>query len=258
VAAHLNADARARPGRGTGRPTSYGRGAIGFIARLVLTVAALAVLHTEAQAHRDGCHRWHSCESDRGTSVCGDLGHCSQCPDNEFCEAGRPRAAAGPPVGVPTPEAPARAPTPGTALEREPATVVRVVGGDTVDVRVGGRVERVRLIGLDTPESVDPRRPVECFGREASRKARELLPAGQAVQLEADPTQGDRDSTRSRRLLRYIWLPDGRNVAEVMIAEGYGFEFAYRLPYRYQERFRAAQRAAREAGRGLWAPGACG
>jgi micrococcal nuclease len=96
---------------------------------------------------------------------------------------------------------------------------------------------------------------VECFSREASRKAAELLPVGAAVQLEADPTQGDRD--RYGRLLWYIILPDGRNFAEVMIAEGYGFEFTYRLPYQYQERFRAAQRQARAEGRGLWAPGAC-
>jgi micrococcal nuclease len=225
------------------------------LAALAFAVA-LAAHAGPADAHRSGCHRWHSCESDRGTSVCGDLGSCGQCPDNQFCEAGRPRAAAGPPVALPMPEAPARAPTPGTALQREPATVVRVVGGDTVDVRVGGRVERVRLIGLDTPESVDPRRPVECFGREASRKAAELLPVGAAVQLEADPSQGDRD--KYGRLLRYIVLPDGRHFAEVMIAEGYGFEYTYAVPHRYQERFRAAQRQAREEERGLWTAGACG
>jgi micrococcal nuclease len=160
-------------------------------------------------------------------------------------------------VQAPTPQAPHRAPSPDAPFTREAATIVRVVDGDTVDVRVGGRVERVRLIGLNTPESVDPGRPVECFRREASRKAQELLPAGAGVQLEADPTQGDRDSTRSRRLLRYVWLPDGRNVAEVMIAEGYGFEFTYRFPYRHQARFKAAERQAREQQRGLWAPEAC-
>jgi micrococcal nuclease len=54
-----------------------------------------------------------------------------------------------------------------------------------------------------------------------------------------------------------VILPDGRNFAEVMIAEGYGFEFTYRLPYRYRERFKAAGREARERQRGLWAPDAC-
>ncbi len=138
---------------------------------------------------------------------------------------------------------------------RELASVVRVVDGDTVEVRVGGRVEKLRLIGLNTPETVDARRPVECFGREASAYAKQFLPRGLRAGLEADPTQGDRD--RYARLPRYTWLPDGRNFAEVMISEGYGFEYTYRLPYRYQDRFQAAQREARAAGRGLWAAGAC-
>lgn len=138
---------------------------------------------------------------------------------------------------------------------REPATVVEVIDGDTIRVWLrDGRVEAVRLIGLDTPETRHPHRPVECFGREASAKAAALL-AGRRVALEADPSQGERD--RYDRLLWYVWLPDGRNLAEVMIAEGFGFEFTYRLPYRYQATFKAAQRAAREAERGLWHPAAC-
>ncbi len=52
----------------------------------------LVVLTSVADAHRSGCHRWHSCPSDTGSSVCGDLGYCSQCPDKEYCVAGRPRA----------------------------------------------------------------------------------------------------------------------------------------------------------------------
>ncbi|HEY8368526.1 MAG TPA: thermonuclease family protein [Thermodesulfobacteriota bacterium] len=143
----------------------------------------------------------------------------------------------------------------GESIHREPGTVLRVVDGDTVDVQLGGRRERLRLIGLNTPETVDPRRPVECFGREASAKAKALLPAGTRVYVEQDPQQGQRD--RYGRLLAYLILPDGRNFAEVMIADGYGFEYTYRLPYRYQERFRAAQARARAEQRGLWAPSAC-
>ncbi len=219
-------------------------------------VLALVLLPVAADAHRSGCHRWHSCPSDRDTYVCGDLGYCSQCPNNPYCEEGRARLVAAPPsVQAPSPEIPARAPTPGASLRREAATVVRVVDGDTVDVEVAGRRERIRLIGLNTPETKDPRRPVQCFGREASARAKALLPVGAAVQFEADPSQGERD--RYGRLLRYIVLADGRNVAEVMIAEGYGFEYTYRLPYRDQDRFRAAQREARAGGRGLWRPGAC-
>ncbi len=140
---------------------------------------------------------------------------------------------------------------------REPAAVVEVVDGDTVKVRLlSGPVETLRLIGLNTPETVDLRRPVECFGREASAQAKELLPRGVRVELEADSTQGNRD--RYLRLLRYLWLPDGRNFAEVMIRDGYGPEYTYRLPYKYQDRFKVAQREAREQERGLWSPVTCG
>ena len=84
-----------------------------------------------------------------------------------------------------------------------PATVVRVIDGDTVDVQLlDGRRERIRVIGLDTPEVVDPRRPVECMGREATARAKELLPAGRSVSLEGDPTQDTRD--RYGRALRHL------------------------------------------------------
>ena len=138
---------------------------------------------------------------------------------------------------------------------RDPATIARVIDGDTVQVIVHGRFDTVRVIGLDTPETKDPRRPVECFGREASARAEALLLIGADVDLEPDPTQANRD--KYRRLLRHIRLPDGRLFAKVMIAEGYGFEYTYAVPYRYQEDFKAAQREATEAERGLWAEGAC-
>jgi micrococcal nuclease len=138
--------------------------------------------------------------------------------------------------------------TPGVA-------VVRVVDGDTVDVRLPeGRRERVRLIGMDTPETVDPRVPVQCFGREASARAHALLD-GQTVGLERDSSQGERD--RYGRLLAYLWLPDGRDFAQVMIGEGYAFEYTYRLPYAHQEEFQAAEAGAREHALGLWAPETC-
>ena len=62
--------------------------------RLVITITALlaVLIVAPASAHRSGRHRWHSCPSDHGTHLCGDLGHCSECPDNQYCEAGRARA----------------------------------------------------------------------------------------------------------------------------------------------------------------------
>lgn len=137
-------------------------------------------------------------------------------------------------------------------LER--GLVTRVVDGDTIDVELPGGVERVRFIGINTPESVDPRRPVECFGLEASANAKALLD-GQPVLLESDPSQGDRD--RNDRLLRYVWLEDGRMANLEQIAQGFAAEYTFDTPYKYREQFRDAQRAARDAGRGLWAPDTC-
>ena len=134
------------------------------------------------------------------------------------------------------------------------ALVLDVVDGDTIDVLLSGRRTRLRLIGINTPEVVDPRRPVQCFGREASARAHELLD-GQTVWLEPDTSQGERDVFG--RLLRYVWLPDGRLVNLQMVAEGYAHEFTFRWPYRYQALFREAERQARQRGLGFWAAETC-
>ena len=151
---------------------------------------------------------------------------------------------------------PASTPTTTTAeVKRIAAVVERVVDGDTIIVRLpDGRRERVRLLGIDTPESVDPRRPVECFGKEAAARTRKLL-AGRHVLLEFDPTQGLRD--RYGRLLAYVFRDDGLFINETLIAEGFAHEYTYKVPHRYRERFRKAQQAAKAAKRGLWHPSAC-
>jgi endonuclease YncB( thermonuclease family) len=136
-----------------------------------------------------------------------------------------------------------------------PASVVRVVDGDTVDVQFDdGTNDRLRLIGIDAPEVVDPRKPVRCFGREASMHAYELLD-GQTVSIEKDPSQGERDLYG--RLLAYVWLPDGRNLGEVMIADGFAHEYTYDLPYAYRDSFKAAQDSAITNQVGLWSPATC-
>ena len=132
---------------------------------------------------------------------------------------------------------------------------MRVVDGDTLRLRVDGREEPVRLIGINTPESVDPRRPVECLGKEASAKAAELLRGVPTGEAEPDPTQDARDAYA--RLLLYVWLPDGRLLNRELIASGYAHEYTFRTPDRFQAEFRQAQREAEAAKRGLWAPGAC-
>jgi micrococcal nuclease len=131
--------------------------------------------------------------------------------------------------------------------------VVRVVDGDTLDTIINGRLERVRLIGIDTPETVHPSRPVECFGPQASTKVRKVL-EGRRVWFERDRSQGDRD--RYGRLLRYVHSPiNGKNFNHALVAQGYAHEYTYATAYKYQASFRAAERHARAAGRGLW--GAC-
>jgi micrococcal nuclease len=132
--------------------------------------------------------------------------------------------------------------------------VVKVVDGDTFDVSFNGQTERIRVIGLNTPETVDPRRPVECFGQEASKKARELL-SGREVRLEADPSQPDRD--KYGRLLRYAYLDNGTDFSLKMIEEGYGHEYTPELPYKNQSLYDEAEINARQKELGLWASGAC-
>jgi len=133
--------------------------------------------------------------------------------------------------------------------------VVQVVDGDTIKVDENGRTETVRIIGIDTPETVDPRKPVQCFGREASVKAHELLD-GQRVYLTPDPTQDSRD--RYGRLLAYVDREDGLDYGLWMISNGYAHEYTYHLPYQRQAAYRAAEAEARAAERGLWAPYTCG
>lgn len=132
--------------------------------------------------------------------------------------------------------------------------VVRVVDGDTIVIRKDSANMSVRMIGLDTPETVDPRRPVQCFGLEASKRALELL-REQNVRIELDPSQGEYDMYG--RLLAYVYLPDGTLFNKRMIEEGYGNEYTFATPYKYQHDFKAAEDAARAEKKGLWAPGVC-
>ena len=121
--------------------------------------------------------------------------------------------------------------------------VERVVDGDTIIVRGVGRV---RLIGVDTPETVAPGRPVEFFGREASAFAKRLL-EGRRVRLEYDRERTDRYG----RTLAYVHLADGTFANAEIIRRGYGHAYT-RFPFRHLDRFRRLEREARSAGRGLW------
>jgi len=135
-----------------------------------------------------------------------------------------------------------------------PFTVTKVVDGDTIWVNNNGKRQKIRMIGMDTPETVDPRKPVQCFGLEASAQAKTIL-GGQSVYLETDPSQDTVD--KYGRTLAYVWTTSGRLFNLDMIADGYAYEYTYYVPYRYQQEFKAAQSDARTQERGLWSPKAC-
>ncbi len=133
------------------------------------------------------------------------------------------------------------------------ATVVRPVDGDTVVVDIDGQQESVRLIGIDTPESVAQDRPVECFGVEAKDRTAELLPEGTVVRLERDVEARDRYD----RLLAYVTRDgDGLLVNLALVEEGFAESISYPPNVARQGDLDRAEADARAAGRGLWA--ACG
>jgi micrococcal nuclease len=134
------------------------------------------------------------------------------------------------------------------------AVVTNVVDGDTIDVELDGQVYRVRYIGVDTPETVDPNRPVGCYGPEASAHNKKLV-SGETVGLEKDISETDRYG----RLLRYVWLSGestGSGEAEMvnadLVRDGYAQVATYPPDVKYQDTFLQLQTEARDARRGLW------
>jgi micrococcal nuclease len=167
------------------------------------------------------------------------------------CDGGEPRATDRADTPPPTSAASA-------VVETRPdgadATVTSITDGDTIRVRTAAGVEeRVRLIGIDTPETSDPRTVVECFGREASAQTAALLPIGTRVLLELDVETRDRYG----RMLAYVHrADDDLFVNEALIAGGWAAPYRYPPNVRYADRFSALGRDAREKGVGLWS--ACG
>jgi micrococcal nuclease len=147
----------------------------------------------------------------------------------------------------------ATTPQPGDRSPQGHATVVRVVDGDTVVVALGGTEESVRLIGIDTPESVARDRPNECYGAEASRRLSELLPPGTDVALTRDVEPRDVYD----RLLAYVQrASDGLFVNAAQVGDGFAVASDHPPNSTHRTLFEQAERAARSASLGLWA--ACG
>jgi Staphylococcal nuclease homologue len=165
-----------------------------------LTVVAGGIRH--GQAHQDPCHRLHSCPSDHNTYVCGDNGRCDQCPDNEFCLGHNPR------VATPSPTQP----TPPLGTQSQMLEVKRVSDGDTLELSTG---EKVHLIDVDTPETKDPRKAVQYFGKEATAFTQRTV-AGKRVRLEYDQQRHDKYG----RTLAYVYLENGTFVNAEIIRQG--------------------------------------
>jgi micrococcal nuclease len=131
-----------------------------------------------------------------------------------------------------------------TSLYGQDAVRVKhVVDGDTLLLTNG---ERVRLIGVDTPETKHPQKPVEHFGEEAYRFTQRMV-EGKKVRLEYDQTRRDRYG----RILAYVYLMDGTFLNAEIIKQGYGFAYT-KYPFKYLNEFRKYEREARENGNGLW------
>jgi len=139
---------------------------------------------------------------------------------------------------------------PAPAAETNP-TIAEVVDGDTIVIDTAGVREVVRLLGIDTPETVDPNRPVQCFGAEASARLRELLPVGALVSLHRDREPRDQYG----RLLAYIYVDDVF-VNELMLAEGLADVSIYPPNDTLRPQLEAAAKKARTASVGFWE--ACG
>jgi micrococcal nuclease len=145
-------------------------------------------------------------------------------------------------------------PPPGPALVSQLYPVTHIIDGDTITITKDGAEEKVRLLGIDSPEVDTSRGPVECFGQEASEKTASLL-TGQSVSLEIDPTQAQRD--KYGRLLAYVYTADGTLINKILVEGGYAKEYTYDTPYTYKADFKAAEKTAQAGGRGLWSTSTC-
>lgn len=126
--------------------------------------------------------------------------------------------------------------------------VTEFVDGDTIAINMNGHSEKVRFIGVDTPETHKPNTPVQCYGPEASAFTKKSIGINK-VRLVSDSQTTDRD--RYDRLLRYVYLADGTNLNNKIIAGGYGFYYPY-FPFTKYEEFKSAQSKAMEAKKGIW------
>ncbi len=182
-----------------------------------------------------GCHRWHSCPSNRGTYVCGDRGYCNYCPDNQYCKAGKPSAS-----GAQDKATKAYPPQP-LVSHVLAGRVVKVADGDTITVLDNNFQHKIRLQGIDAPERKQP------FGN-ASRKHLANLVAGKKVTVK----WAKRD--RYGRIVRFV-IVDGHDVNLVQVKAGMAWFYRYyqkELNAENRKLYAQAEDEARANKTGLW------
>lgn len=130
--------------------------------------------------------------------------------------------------------------------------VVYVTDGDTFKAKIWSHVVTVRMLGINTPETVDPRKQPECYGKEASDQTKELLSSRQ-VRLKLNPNREEKD--KYGRYLAYVYRDDGMFVNETLLKNGFAREYTYGKAYDFQKEFRELETEAKGAKMGLW--GAC-
>lgn len=135
--------------------------------------------------------------------------------------------------------------------QKEQGRVIRAIDGDTLEIEYQGKATKLRYIGINAPESVDPRRGTQCFGKE-SAKENQRLTENKLVYLVRDIS----DTDKFGRLLRYVYLKldDGQFlfINDYLVREGFATNYTYPPDVSYSEQFKLAEKEARENKRGLW------
>jgi len=126
--------------------------------------------------------------------------------------------------------------------------VERVLDGDTFVAKVGWHDITVRMLGIDTPETVDPRKPEQCYGKEASNETKSLL-SGKSVHLKLNPNREEKD--RYGRYLAFVYL-DGVMINQLLLENGFAREYTYGKAYMFQKEFKKIEEQTRKTEKGLW------
>jgi micrococcal nuclease len=132
--------------------------------------------------------------------------------------------------------------------ETEFYPVTYVKDGDTFDVKIGRKIVTVRMLGIDTPETVDPGKPEQCYGKEASDETKRLL-TGKSVRLKLNPNREEKD--RYGRYLAFVYL-DEVMVNQLLLEKGFAREYTFGKAYLYQREFRDVESQAKQGKKGLW------